>query len=258
LANSSVHLYEELSSAELISILQTLEVKMHDFLDYTLEYKGKVNYTICVLDLIDAIKRVHKRKYYFKVFHKDMVINEGKEAALFAYWIAKLRPIKITDEYMDTPGYNDTVNEMFAIHYLIAALCGIKRIHLKDKDGGIELALDNPFLVELQYSLRYRSLPIDSMIVLADSITTDSFIDFSPTHKVKLHGNPDDHPDGLIIMNEPQWGIEPLAYIPDETEIQYISVGGMTEFNSISAPWFEIKTKSGIQGWCFSGDLEKI
>jgi len=167
--------YQLLPHTEIISILKNLENSINDFLNYTLGYDGKVEYTVCVIDLIDAIIRVDKRQHYFKVFHNNMNINEGKKAALFAYWIVKFRPIKIIGQHLNTKGYNDTVNELFAIHYLISALCGIGRIHLKDEHGGIELSLDNPFIEELKYSLRFRCFPIDSMIVLADSITTDTF-----------------------------------------------------------------------------------
>ena len=175
MSNSPVSPYTRLPFDEMRSILQRIEVAIDDFLNYTLGYGGRIQYTVCVLDLIDVIIRVDKRQHYFKVFHNNMDINEGKKAALFAYWIAKLRPIKIIGEQKDTLGYNDSVNELFAIHYLVSALCGIGRIHLRDENGGIELSLDNPFIEELRYSLRYRSIPIDAMIVLADSITTDTF-----------------------------------------------------------------------------------
>jgi len=175
LSDTPVSTYRLLPHADILSIIKSLEVTIDDFLNYTLGYGGKIEYTVCALDLLDVIIRVDKRQHYFKVFHNNMNINEGKKAALFAYWIAKLRPIKVIGKHMNTAGYNDTVNELFAIHYLISALCGIGRIHLKDEHGGVELSLDNPFIERLRYSLRFRSLPIDSMIVLADSITTDSF-----------------------------------------------------------------------------------
>lgn len=175
MSNTPVSTYQLLPHAEIKSILQCLEVTIDDFLNYTLGYGGKIEYSVCGLDLIDVIIRVDKRQHYYKVFHNNMNINEGKKAALFAYWITKLRPIKVIGKHKNTPEYNDIVNELFAIHFLISALCGIGRIHLKDEHGGIELSLDNPFIEELRYSLRFRSIPIDSIIVLADSITTDTF-----------------------------------------------------------------------------------
>ena len=105
-----------------------------------------------------------------------MDCNEGKKAALYAYWIAKLRPIMIIDpKYIDADGYNNKINEFFAIHYMLAALNGVGRIELWDGHTGIELTLNNPFIQRLWYSFRFRNITIDSIIVLADAITTDTF-----------------------------------------------------------------------------------
>ncbi|MDR0455424.1 MAG: hypothetical protein LBH20_01905 [Treponema sp.] len=105
-----------------------------------------------------------------------MTCNEGKKAALYAYWIAKLRPIKITDSrYKNVDGYNNQINELFAIHYMLSALCGMGRIKLWDGHDGVKLLLDNPFIKRLRYSMRFRNFTIDSIIVLADAITTESF-----------------------------------------------------------------------------------
>jgi hypothetical protein len=65
---------------------------------------------------------------------------------------------------------------LFALNCLLFALSGAGRIHLKDGDGGVDISLDDPYLAELWYSLRFRNFTIDSMIVLADSITTETFI----------------------------------------------------------------------------------
>jgi hypothetical protein len=165
----------------LTATLRFLEESIKDFIYMTLGYPNDVQYSVCGLDLIDVIIRVDKRLHYFRVFH-DMDINDGKKAALFAYWIVKFRPITIiATKYKNKTGYNDHVNELFAIHWLLMALSGMNRIKLKDENGGIELELEHPYLEELRYSLRFRNFTIDSMIVLADTITTETFTDpFSP------------------------------------------------------------------------------
>lgn len=103
-------------------------------------------------------------------------MNECKKAALFAYWIAKLRPIKIvSNDHKNRLGFNDKVNELFAVHLLISVLAGIDRVKQRDETGGVDITLDNSYIAKLCYSLRFRNFTIDSMIVLADSITTDTF-----------------------------------------------------------------------------------
>ena len=77
---------------------------------------------------------------------------------------------------------------------------------------------------------------------------------FIPTHKVKLLTNA----DGLSLRNEPNGKVDPFTKIPNGTEIEHLETGDMAELNKISAPWYRIKTKDGVQGWCFSGSLEKL
>jgi hypothetical protein len=77
---------------------------------------------------------------------------------------------------------------------------------------------------------------------------------FIPTHKVKLLTNA----DGLSLRNEPNSKDEPFMKIPDRTEVEHLETGEMAELNKISAPWYKVKIVDGVQGWCFSGSLEKI
>jgi hypothetical protein len=174
----NVPVYQQIENEEIKKILIDLQTMIDDYLKIGLEYGNNVQYTVCGLDLIDVILRVDKRIYYFKVFH-GMDCNEGKKAALFAYWIAKFRPIMITNpKYINKDGYNNQVNELFAIHYMLSALVGINRIKLWDGHDGVDLSQSNPsnpFVKRLLYSLRFRNFTIDSIIVLADAITTDTF-----------------------------------------------------------------------------------
>jgi len=167
--------YQQLPNSEIKKIMRELQTTIDDFLKIGLGYGNSVQYTVCGLDLLDVILRVDKRIHYFQVFH-GMDCNECKKAALYAYWIAKFRPIMITDpKYINIDGYNNKINELFAIHYMISALHGMGRIKLWDGHDGVELLLNNPFIKRLWYSLRFRNFTIDSIIVLADAITTDTF-----------------------------------------------------------------------------------
>jgi len=172
--------YQELPEVAISSLLAEFETEIENFLKMGLEYDGKVKYSVCVLDLIDAIIRVDKRMHYFRVFH-GMDCNEVKKAALYAYWIARLHPIKITDpKYIDKEGYNNKVNEQFAVHHMLSAIVMMGRLKLEyDSNGynpdGVYLEPKNPYYERLVYSMRFRNITIDSIIVFADAITTDSF-----------------------------------------------------------------------------------
>lgn len=176
MAEQNTPAYQQLSNEDIALLLRDFNMSIADFFR-GLDIPSDVSYTVCGLDLIDVILRVDKRIHYFQVFHK-MICNEGKKAALYAYWIVKFRPIMITDpRYMNIDGYNNKINELFAIHYLLSALNGMGRIKTKFEDdkNGVELSLNHPFIKRLWYTFRFRNLPIDSIIVLADTITTDTF-----------------------------------------------------------------------------------
>ena len=105
-----------------------------------------------------------------------MKINDRKKAALYAYWIIKLRPVKIIDEMLKNKMEHAKINEKIALNHLLGIL--IRRGKIKLGNGKDEVILDkkNKFLKELYYSFRFRNFTIDSMIVLADSINTQSFL----------------------------------------------------------------------------------
>jgi hypothetical protein len=118
-----------------------------------------------MLDLADIIQRVEKRRVYFCVFH-DMVINEVKEAALIAYWVLKFKPFYFKREKRDSKRYRH-INEKFAIYMIFSALHEVGRISINNKKI-------NSYYSYLLYSFRYRSFTIDSMLVLAESISDET------------------------------------------------------------------------------------
>jgi len=81
-----------------------------------------------------------------------------------------------------------------------------------------------------------------------------SNLEFIPTHRVKLITDI----EGLKIRKEPIATKEHITKIPNGTEVQHINTGGDVFLNDIKGQFFEIVTRDGIRGWCFSGHLEKI
>ena len=82
-------------------------------------------------------------------------------------------------------------------------------------------------------------------------VLTQNFI---CSHKVRLLTNT----DGLSVRKKPNPNIDPFQKISNGTEVQMIEIGENIEFNNLNAPWYKIRTKEGLIGWCFSGSLEKI
>jgi hypothetical protein len=78
--------------------------------------------------------------------------------------------------------------------------------------------------------------------------------EFIPTHKVKLLTNA----DGLGLRKSPNPSIDSFTKLPDGTEIRHLSTGDEIKLQDKEGFWYEIITKAGTRGWCFSGSLEKI
>jgi hypothetical protein len=121
---------------------------------------------ISVFDIVDMIARVDKRRAYYRCFH-DMRINECKGAALYAYWILKLKPFTIIDGRFYNRPEVCNINEAFAIYIIGAAL------FLTGRVKNTKEAKDSYYKL-LEYSFRFRSFTIDSFIVLVESITTET------------------------------------------------------------------------------------
>jgi len=149
-------------------IQKIIRIFYSQFLHF-LKLKGfpeNTGFHISYYSLIDIIVRVDKRKAYYQCFH-NMVINECKEVALYAYWILKLKPFTITDTTCKKNVDACTINESFAIFLISFILEATGRIRstTNAKDSYSKL---------IEYSFRFRNFSIDSFIVLIESIGTDT------------------------------------------------------------------------------------
>jgi len=81
-----------------------------------------------------------------------------------------------------------------------------------------------------------------------------SALAYSPTHKVKLLSAV----DGLGLREEPDANIKSFTKLPNGTEVQLLNTGSPVSMQDKKGEWFEVRTKDGVRGWCFSGSLEKI
>jgi hypothetical protein len=115
--------------------------------------------------LAEVIERVSKRKYYYAVFHKLLHISEFKEAALFVFWITKLKPFTVIRE--DSP-LCASVNELFCVHLILSTF---EKIHLNSGASNYTYpskALLNDFI----YGLKYQDFTKESLIVYIEVLAT--------------------------------------------------------------------------------------
>lgn len=107
----------------------------------------------------EIIVRVDKRRDYFLVFHDQTEMNEIKEAALYAYWILKFRPISVSN-----PKYNN-INDTFAL-FMIFSMVKRKRRLVGKKD----FPLSKDYVNKLSYAFAYWDLSKEALIVLAETL----------------------------------------------------------------------------------------
>jgi len=165
--------YERIPYSEIEVIIQMFHKTFDLFLiekGYPIETEKHISF----FTLIDIIVRVDKRKAYYYCFH-GMEISECKEAALYAYWILKLKPFSITDAKYKNDADACTINESFVIHFIgfiLEKIGRIKRIsNIKDS-----------YRKFLEYSFRFRNFTIDSFIVLIESISTETLENEYPNY----------------------------------------------------------------------------
>jgi len=157
--------YERIPYENIEKIIQLFQRRFDEFL-FLKGFPPKTERHISFYALIDVIIRVDKRKAYYYCFH-NMEINECKEAALYAYWILKLRPFSVTDKKYRSKFDACIINESFAIFLIGLVLESTGRIKMTEN-------MQNSYCNFLEYSFRFLSFSIDSFIVLVESISTET------------------------------------------------------------------------------------
>lgn len=142
-------------------------------------YPNDLDVIIRNRDLTDISLRVHKREAYFKYFH-GICISERKRAALQAYWINQFHPFTIEDERVADDEFSCLVNEHFAAYLLIENVFGTCPSEVLEEVDETEPNLytklkKTSYYEKLVYSIRYRNIPIDSFVLIAETIVPETF-----------------------------------------------------------------------------------
>ncbi|GHV70109.1 hypothetical protein AGMMS49928_16470 [Spirochaetia bacterium] len=172
--------YTRIPYSEIGGIVRTFEKIFNDFLSIK-GFPAWVERHISFFTLIDIIVRVDKRRAYYQCFH-GMEINECKEAALYAYWILKLRPFSIIDKKFINNQEACTINESFVIHFIGFVLESTGRIKRTNN-------IKESYRKFLEYSFRFRNFSIDSFLVLVESISTETLEKEYPDLSGKMNLN---------------------------------------------------------------------
>ena len=119
--------------------------------------------------LLSIIVKVDQRQKYFKFFHK-LDMSEYKEAALNSFWYIKLCPlsIHIKNGEKETTSKYDSINEKLALYIILTTL----RAMLKTSKISTEKLdkIPQKYIEELIYTLTYRDISKEALIILVESI----------------------------------------------------------------------------------------
>lgn len=117
---NSYSVYKELEYEEISVECDNLIKQWHNFINENCPNMiENRDYFIHKKNLYEIIRRVDKRRVYYKVFHNLTKINEFKLIALQCYWINTLKPFMVVNE--DSKIYNSP-NELFSVFLIISTI----------------------------------------------------------------------------------------------------------------------------------------
>jgi len=111
--------------------------------------------------LLEIIERIEKRRVYFHVFYEGCEMGELNEAALFCFWIVKLHPF-----------YHQKIDSN-VLNAKIAICLFTNAIYYYSEKTKIERRIPERFINDLYYSLMYRDISKESLMILAESFVNE-------------------------------------------------------------------------------------
>lgn len=173
--------YHSLNEQELESVCEKHTQLIQGFISNN-GYRGE-DIFVNENSLLSIIVKVEQRRKYFKSFHKiDM--SEYKEAALNAFWYIKLSPLSVGSRELSKqqPKTFDSLNEKMALYIILTtfrAMLEKAKISTKKLDE-----IPSKYINELIYSLTYRDISKEAMILLVESIAVFLGLDpYAQAHK---------------------------------------------------------------------------
>lgn len=124
-------------------------------------------YYVNMLALREVFERTHQREDYFARYHQNLKMSNYKEIGLIAFWIAKLKPFRLKEEYFED--YFDLrINEEFSLYFVFNSVAK----YAKEKGEKYSLDYINPELYnEMLYTIQYRDLSKEAYGCLVELIS---------------------------------------------------------------------------------------
>jgi hypothetical protein len=151
-----------------------LHKQVSDFQDVVIDfltasgYQDDIQYSLSFYSLVEMFIRIDKRRVYYQYFHQGVQFNERKQAALQAYWIIRFKPLQLHDTRYKYEECESTINEWLACYVVESMLKGAE---LEFQNVTTEESNSYTFFDRLQYSMRYQSHTIDSMMMVVEAMT---------------------------------------------------------------------------------------
>ncbi len=114
-------------------------------------------------NLFEVIRRLDKRRVYYKVFHNLININEFKYVALQCYWINTLKPFMVVNEKSSI--YN-APNELFSVYLIISMIRGVYNKVFPEKEF---VYPSNRRITDITYNFKYCDMSREATIAFVET-----------------------------------------------------------------------------------------
>jgi len=111
--------------------------------------------------LIEIFERIEKRRIYFHIFYNGCKMGELNEGALLCFWVAKLQPF-----------YHPKIDSN-KLNAKIAICLFTNAIYFYSEKTKQERKIPDHFINDLYYSLLYRDISKESLMVLTESFVNE-------------------------------------------------------------------------------------
>lgn len=156
------YLYQELDRNDVLTEVKNLFIIWNNYINDHIsprKLSKEFRATVDGSTLAKVVRRVDITREYYKRFH-DTSIAEYKVAALYAYWINKLKPVFVYNKEL-----GEKINATFSLYLFYA---GIR------KKGKIREHIDfepnSEYIKHLLYAMQYDEITEKSMMLIGEAI----------------------------------------------------------------------------------------
>ena len=163
------YLYKQPTDDDIYACFSNIAEMLKKYVETVSEINFSTDIELNKMLLGEAVVRIDKRRDYFVIFHDETEINEVKEAALWAYWIVKFKPIRIKQDKLNQLGsevraHLEHFNESFAVFMIYSAVAAeAEKCHVK-------FHVNKEYTKKISYAFRYWHLNKSALMMIAESL----------------------------------------------------------------------------------------